>query len=109
MEMKTIEIETFEGQVINIRVIMERKDMWFLVADICKALKTKTKPARLVVENEKNKRKIKVKMGKQIRECLFVNNEGADDIINRSRGEASKEMKEIYYQITRKDKKVKLL
>lgn len=106
MELKTLELEPD----IQIRVVIEtKKKIWFLVSDLCKVLKTKTKPTRFIFDDENDKRKIKVKIGKQVRECLFVNQSGANSIICHSRGPESTRMRDLRYQIFKGRKKFKLI
>lgn len=105
MELKTLELEPG----ITVRAVFEGNKIWFLVSDICKCLKTKTKPARFVFDNEECKKKFKVKIGKQHRECLFVDQDGADSIISKSRGKENKKVQDIRYDIWKNDKKLKIL
>lgn len=101
MEVKALDIDG----VHTVRMFEDDRENWFCVADLCECLGTKTKPFRVTAKIEEENKRTEIVENK---EYLFVSEKSAYDIVNRSRGKNSKEMKVHLFKFIQGTKPVKL-
>lgn len=105
MELQRLEIDGKNG----LRFLVENKRKWFLVSDIKDVMETKTLPAMMVKNIEDEEKGIfSVNIDTQQRPLLFVTENAAYNIVLRSRGKKSAEIKEKLLKLLNGKKKLNL-